>query len=318
MTQAILQRTDGAFEERGIDPVQLPQLLGGPTAFVWLDLDDPANVGPLRDQLGLHELAIEDAQRGRQRPKLDQYEGHSFFVLYAARYDDGELFLHEINCFAGPRYLITVHRGAMPELEEVKQRWQNNERISHGPSRLLYALLDTVVDGYFPVIDRISDELDGLEASVFASRDQLTLQQLFARRKDLLALRRIIAPERDLLNMLLRGDLPLAHEQALPYLQDVYDHLLRQLEAIDLYRDLLSNVLDVYLSAASHSLNIVVRRLTALTLIVMVPTLIAGIYGMNFRYMPELEWSWGYYGALGLMALSAGLLALLFRWLRWL
>ena len=321
MIQVILHTVSDRQIQEPVSEAAIKEVLATPNNFLWLDLADPKEeeIALLGREFGFHELALEDVRRAGQRPKLDQYDSYYFLVLYTAKYEDEDLRLTELMLFVGDNYIVTAHSGDVPELEETKERWHHDRgQLRHGPSRLLYSLADTIGDSYFPLIDRISDELDDLETAIFDKPDQRLLQRLFAWRKDLLALRRIIAPERDVLNLLLRNDLQVLDERAEPYFQDVYDHLLRQLESIDLYRDLLAAALDAYLSVVSNDLNSVMRRLTALTVIVMVPTLIAGIYGMNFHFMPELTLPWGYFGALGLMAMVAAVLAFAFWRYRWL
>jgi len=316
-----LHAADGSFQEQ-VPPEQVGDLLRTPQHMLWLDLADPADqdIGFLRQQFGFHELALEDVRRGHQRPKVEEYEDHYFLVLYAARYEDHELRLSEIEVFVGPNYVVTVHRGPLLELGETKERWlRDHSQFGQEPGWLVYSLLDAIVDRCFPILDQLSDEMDDIEVAIFGRPDQSVLRRLFAQRRELLALRRVVAPERDVLNVLLRGDLSnVLDDRSRPYLQDIYDHLNRLLDSIDLQRDLLSNALDAYLSVVSNSLNMVMRRLTALTVIIMVPTLIAGVYGMNFRFMPELEWPVGYFGALGLMGTVAALLALVFWRSRWL
>jgi magnesium transporter len=168
---------------------------------------------------------------------------------------------------------------------------------------LIYLVLDATVDSYFPELDRLSDAIDALEDRVLSGEaDRRSLAELLELKRRLLDLRRVLAPMRDLANALLRRDVDLVSDKALPYYQDLFDHLVRVLDQLDLYRDLLATVVDARMTVASNSLNQIVKRLTAFTVILMVPTLIAGIYGMNFEYMPELSWPLGYAFALALMA----------------
>ncbi len=321
MIETTLHAADGSFQEQ-VPSEQIGELLKTSGHLLWLDLADAAtdeDIGFLRQQFGFHELALEDVRRGRQRPKVEEYEDHYFLVLYAVWYEDHELRLNEIEVFVGANYVVTVHRGPLSELGETRERWRrDHSQFGAEPGWLVYSLLDAIVDRYFPIVDQLSDEMDDIEGAIFSRPDQSVLRRLFAQRRELLALRRVVAPERDVLNVLLRGDLNVLDDRSRPYLQDIYDHLIRLLDSVDLQRDLLSNALDAYLSVVSNSLNMVMRRLTALTVIIMVPTLIAGVYGMNFRFMPELEWPVGYFGALGLMGMVAALLALVFWRSRWL
>ncbi len=257
---------------------------------------------------------------------------------------DDRVVLREISMFMGANWLITVHQEPIDELEEVEHRWQRNvEAItgqdvpgvdSNGPRPpappkaessngktpvapiendigiLLYSLLDTIVDNYFPVIDSVVDRVEALEEQIFERFNSDSLQSIFGLKKDLLALRKVLAPERDVLNVLTRRDLPIFKTHTLVYFQDVYDHVVRITDSIDTYRDLLSSALDSYLSMQSNRLNITVQTLTSASIILMVLSMITGIYGTNFDNIPELHFKYGYFGMLGLMiAVAIGLYA---------
>jgi magnesium transporter len=184
---------------------------------------------------------------------------------------------------------------------------------------LVYRLVDATVDGYFPAVDSVAERSEDIEERMFsAASGPRTLQEIFALKKDLLHLRKVTAPSRDVLNVLLRRDLGLCGWEYVPYFQDVYDHTVRVIDSLDTYQDLLSSAVDIYLSLVSNNVNQAVKTMTAITAILMVLALIAGIYGMNFQDMPELRWPFGYAWALGLMATSAVGLWLLFRRIRWL
>lgn len=183
---------------------------------------------------------------------------------------------------------------------------------------LLYSLLDSIVDNYFPVMDNIVERVESLEEQIFEHYNERALHSVFGLKKDLLALRRVLAPERDVLNVLTRRDLPIFHDSTLVYFQDIYDHVVRLTDSIDTYRDLLSSALDSYLSMQSNRLNITVQTLTSASIILMTLSLIAGIYGMNFANIPELQWQYGYFGVLGLMVGIAVLLFFFFRRKGWL
>jgi magnesium transporter len=285
---------EGAFE--GID-----RLVSRRNTLVWLDIGNPtaSDLELLKQEFGLHELAVEDLRKRRQRPKIDTYEGHHVVVAYEAlpagdplrAFDLGELHL-----FAGRGFLISVHWGPSPVVESVRARFQHRtSAIGHGAGWLLYAVLDTTVDGYFPLLDRISEDIDRLEDRILAgSGNAVLLREVLGLKRQLLELRRILGPMRDVANQLLRRDVEILDDEALPYYQDLYDHLVRVLDSLDLYRDLTASTLDAYESVTTNNLNQVVKRLTAVTVLLMVPTLIAGIYGMNFFFMPELELRYGY------------------------
>ncbi len=305
---------------------ELDAIIAEPRHLLWIDLEDPADRDfmLLQQEFGFHPLAIEDARRRHERPKLDIYEDYLFLVFYAARSSESDqLFTtQELSLFIGRNYLVTVHHEPCPEIDAIAERWrQQADQMAEAKQRvalLLYTLLDTVVDNYFPILDALAERTDRLEEAIFEGRDRGALEELFRLRKGLLALRRVVGPERDVLNLLTRRDIELLGPETAVYFQDVYDHILRVTDAIDTYRDLLASALDAYLSVVSNNLNQVMRTLTAWSIILMSLALIAGIYGMNFVNMPELRLSWGYYAALaGMAALGLGLFAL-FKRIDWL
>jgi len=288
-------------------------------SLVWLDLERPSDkeFELLAREFNLHPLAIEDIRKPHQRPKVDEYEELRLIVLFdvrAASQGHG-LALQELDIFVGPNYLITVHARPIHAITELRERWRHNPAMVE-PSPLgflLYHLADTLVDGYFPVVDGLENEIEQIEERLFESFDKSVLRDIFALRRDLIQLRKVLGPERDAFILLSRRDIPIADKTTAPYFSDVVDLLLRLTDTVDTFRDLLGAALDSYLSIQSNSLNEIMKRLTALTVIVMVPTLIAGIYGMNFHHIPELEWEYGYPYAVALM-LGTALAAILFFW----
>jgi magnesium transporter len=240
-------------------------------------------------------------------------------VMYAAgRTASGSMDLREVAIFVGRKFLVTAHRGVLPEIEECIQRWKTASGIpSDSIAVPLYSLLDTVVDGYFPLVDSMAETYEDLEDSIFAGAGVPHAGDLFEHKKEMLTLRRVLTAERDALNQLLRQDLRILPDSSIIYFQSVYDHVVRLVETVDTYRDLLSSAMDMHLSVVSNRLNQVMKTLTVVSTILMSASLIAGIYGMNFQYMPELHWRYGYFAALGLMALVASLLYSVFKRLRW-
>lgn len=302
--------------QRVIDPHEISDLLPNDGNVIWLDIQDPTlgDLELLRREFGFHELALEDVAKQHQRAKVDQYDGYYFVVFYAIEPDT----LREVNLFIGENYVVTIHRGELPAISETVERWQQNrDKLQHGIGLLVYSLMDAIVDGYFPVVDGIAERVDEIEQEIFRRASRESLEDVFALKKRLLSLRRILVPERDVMNVLARRDQPIFGEEVTVYFQDVYDHLLRVVESVDLYRDQLSSTLDAYLSMASNRLNETMKRMTAFATILMSVTLVASIYGINFEYMPELNWPLGYAWALGLMATVAGGLAAIFRKLDW-
>ena len=283
-----------------------------PEHVVWLDIASPTaeDLALLRDEFGVHPLALEDLEKRRQRAKLDTYAEQQMIVAYEVL-DPSEVDrafdLGELHLFAGTGYLVSVRWQASAAIEEVDRRFRERpDGVARTPGTLVYAILDAAVDGYFPLLDRLSDRIEDLEGKILAGKQTgaSTLRPILGLKRELLELRRTLSPQRDVANALLRRDLPLVDDLSAPYFQDLYDHLIRVLDQLDLQRDLLASALDANLSVTSNNLNAVMKRLTAFTVILMVPTLIAGVYGMNFRFMPELSSPLGYPFSLAVMAAS--------------
>ncbi|HET7275543.1 MAG TPA: magnesium/cobalt transporter CorA [Longimicrobiaceae bacterium] len=289
---------------------------------IWIDLSNPgeAEAAYLREELGFHPLAVEDCIRGRQRPKLDRYHGYFFLVAYSAGINEERkrMALNEFHLFLGANYIVTVHDHRVDEVKNIVARWRTDPRIFRDVGSLAHALLDSIVDDYFPVLEHYSESAELLEASVFDMSARGNMQKILGLRHELVLLRRVVAPMRDVVSSLVRRDLPFLRPELLPYFQDVHDHCVRVTEEIDALREILAALLDAQLSNASNRLNQTLRIMTAWSIILMSMTLVAGIYGMNFDFMPELGWRWGYFGALALMAVIGGSLVAFFRRWDWL
>ncbi|HEY7738593.1 MAG TPA: magnesium/cobalt transporter CorA [Candidatus Limnocylindria bacterium] len=269
--------------------------------LVWLDVGDPTaeDIELLKREFDLHDLAIEDLRKRRQRPKVDTYPGHHVVIAYEPLPPGDpmrEFDLGELHLFAGRGFLVSVHWGGSPVVESVQERFRHRAAaVAANAGWLLYAVLDTAVDGYFPLLDRISEDIDALEDRILEGRGNTALlREILNLKRQLLELRRVLGPMRDVANTLLRRDVEILDDEALPYYQDLYDHLVRVLDSLDLYRDLVAATLDAHETVTTNNLNQIVKRLTAVTVLLMVPTLIAGIYGMNFFFMPELQLQYGY------------------------
>jgi magnesium transporter len=316
VSRVLVHHAEGGFEA-AIPLESISDCIEDHQKIVWVDIQDPTDedVELLRCEFGFHELALEDVIRRNERPKLDLYDGYCFLVFYAVRRGRAD----EIELFVGENYLVTVHTGPVPEIDVTVERWQlNADRLGHGIAVVVYSLLDAIVDGYFPVIDEITEQVEAIEMAMFEQGGENRQKEVFALKRELLNLRRLIAPEREVLNTLIRREEPILGAHTLPYFQDIYDHLIRITDAVDLVRDQLSSLLDVQLAVVSNRLNWVMKRMAALATILMSVNLVASNYGMNFHYMPELERPWGYAWALGVMLTVGVSLTLLFRRIDWL
>ncbi|MCX6022028.1 MAG: magnesium transporter CorA family protein, partial [Chloroflexi bacterium] len=267
-------------------------------------------------------LALEDAYKQHQRPKVDTYPDFLFIVAYSlaiASQEAGEcdVRLDEIAIFFGANYLVTVHRGPLRVLDEAAGRWREvRSRLGDNVAALLYALLDSVVDDYFPAIDTLTDVLDSIEEQMIDHFDRSVSLRLLALRRHLITVRRVLAPERDALNALMRHDGELLPRNVEPYIMDVYDHLLRVLDTVDTTREQLAGDLDVYMSALSNNLNQVMKTLTAISAVLMTAGLVTGFYGMNVAY-PGRDTDAGFWWSAALIVVPAAVLAGLFKRLGW-
>lgn len=301
---------------------QIGVLRNDESNVLWVDVADPteADWGHLQREFNFHRLAIEDCQNAHQRPKIEDYHGYYFIVLYEAELTEtNDLRMRELNMFLGPNYVVTVHRPPIKAITEGERLWRNWTDLAElGAGLLAYLIMDAVVDQYFPILDALSECMDDLEDRLFNDNKEETVEDIFQIKKQLLQMRRSVSPLRDVFNILLRREHPIFPREVSYYFQDIFDHLIRVADTIDNLRDLLGSTMDVYLSLQGNRMNMVMKRLTALSTILMSAALISGIYGMNFQHMPELGWQYGYYGALGLMALLALALFIFFRWIKWL
>lgn len=320
------------------DPARISDAIANRDHTVWVDIAAPTDEEwrCLKDEFHFHPLSLEDVERRHQRPKIDVYPDYYFLVVYAIAYRDGSenadstgagaadpdpdaptLDTRELAIFLGSNFIVTVHVEPIAEIDEVWNHWQRRtEVIGSDVGALLHVLLDHLIDAYFPIIDRMAERIEDMEEKLFDHFDPSALAEIFALKKDLLALRRIVAPERDVLNVLLRRDPPILTEHAVLFFQDVYDHTLRVLDSIDTYRDLLSSALDAYLSVQSNNLNEVMRRLTVISTIFLPLTFITGFFGMNFTKLP-----FGSPILLGVslvvMVLTPVVMVAYFRWRGW-
>jgi magnesium transporter len=295
--------------------------LVNPGGFVWVALKDPTEeeLRSLQEEFNLHELAIEDARHGHQRPKIEEYGAALFVVLQMVEWPGDDLLTGEVAIFVGPRYIVTVRRGAQHGFSEVRRRCeQEPELLRHGPAYVLYALMDTVVDRYFPVLDRITPEIETIEERIFSgSTSRAQIEALYTLKRKLLILDHATGPLLEVASKLHGGRVPPICAGLHDYFRDVYDHLLRLKQSLDNLRDMVATAASLNLSLITISDSEVTKRLAAYAALVAVPTMVAGIYGMNFAHMPELQWRWGYPAALASMVVIDLYLVYRFRQAKW-
>jgi magnesium transporter len=270
-----------------------------------MDVQDPgpAELSMLLEEFGFHPLALERVATGHQRPKVDEYKGHMFVVMYAVvpSTDASEPSTVEVDLFIGRNYLVSVHRGRVPVLEDALGRWtRGGAMLREGLGFLLYTVMDAIIDAYFPIIDAIEEELAETESDLFAQRHQKKdVQRLLELKRGLFTLWHLLQPLRERFHLFLRRDQPIFSANTLVYFQDVYDHIQRILDVVDTERDMVTSALDAHLTVISNQLNATMRTLTVITVIVAVAGSVFGAWGMNFSAIPLSEAPWGFWVVLG-------------------
>jgi len=312
---------DGSGKTRDVGHDEVREILKEEGSLVWLNVSRSAEkLQEVGEKFGFHGLAIEDATDSQERPKATVYHDHVFILFYGLSSSNDRVETYPISIFVGKNYVVTVTDRSEANLKEVASRWHDfNDSIEdRSPGTLAYALLDALVDAYFLVIDEMGDRIDLLETGLVEQTLHQPQRMIHDVRMELLELRRVIGPEREVVNTLLRRDVPIFDGTVTTYMEDVYDHILRVIDWIDTYRDVLSNLSDLQISIASHRLNQTMRTMTGWSIIFMATTLIAGIYGMNFDNMPELTWRFGYPASLLAMLGLGGGIFYYFRRREWL
>ena len=268
-------------------------------AFVWIGLYEPTEeeFESVRREFDLHKLAVEDAIKAHQRPKLEIYGDSVFVVLKPARYDEAKelVELGELMLFIGDGFVVSVRHGEVRELSGVRRDLEDRQDLLRcGTGAVLHAVLDRVVDDYAPVIAALDSDIDEVEAEVFSASGRSPAERIYNLKREVVEFHRALAPLVDPLERLMQGRIPFVHEALLPYFRDVYDHLVKAVDQTNAFRDMLTSVLAANLTQVSVRQNEDMRRISAWVAIAAVPTMVAGIYGMNFEHMPELDWRYGY------------------------
>jgi magnesium transporter len=301
---------------------QIHLFVNEPDCFVWVALADPepAELEAMQTEFGLHELAVEDARHGHQRPKIEEYGQSLFVVLQVLEASDGELNVGEVAIFVGKNYVLSVRRRVERGFADVRERCEREpELLQHGSGYVLYALMDAVVDRYFPILDALETQLEDIEERIFASQTtRVNVEDLYELKRRLMILKHAAEPLLDATARLFGGRVPQLCTGLQEYFRDVYDHLLRLNQSIDSERDMVTTAISVNLSLITIQENEVVKRLAAYGALVAVPTMIGGIYGMNFDDMPELRSPYGYPVTLAVIAAIDAYLFYRFRKAKWL
>ena len=293
-----------------------------PDCFVWVALKDPTQteLEEMRDEFGLHELAVEDARHGHQRPKIEEYGNSLFAVLQTIEIKGDELQVGEVDIFVGPNYILSVRLHSERGFTEVRARCEREPHLlKHGAAYVFYALMDAVVDRYFPILDALESELEQIEEQTFLSNTaRSNIEALYALKRRLMTLKHAVDPLMEAVSKLYGGRVPQICSGMGEYFRDVFDHLQRLHATIEGIRDMQTTAIQVNLGMISLNETEVTKKLAAWAAIIGVPTMIAGIYGMNFKNMPELEWVWGYPVSVAVMVAIDIWLYFQFKKVKWL
>ncbi|AWB92367.1 magnesium/cobalt transporter CorA [Aeromicrobium chenweiae] len=302
---------DGVRETTPHDSTSLDAALAGlgEDEFLWIGIANPTSkeLHRVADSLSLHPLAVEDALEAHQRPKVERYADHTFMSIRTVSYSDDDITTHEVNLFLGANYLLTVRHGG-PEMRDARKAAESMiDQLSHGPTAALYAVVDSIVDHYEDVAAELETDVQEVESSVFSAERSNDSTRIYRLKRETLEFRRAVFPLREPIHRFATSSAP---ETARPYFRDIGDHLDRAAEAIDSIDHLLDNALNAHLAQLSVQQNEDMRKLTAGATLFAVPTAIAGVYGMNFEHMPELNWTYGYPAC---MVVIAGLCLYIYR-----
>jgi len=304
----------GKLYAEGFAIADVSEYLADPARTVWFDVctPDTADLEAIREELGLHDLAVEDVLQPGQRPKLDHYPEHLFVVVYSLDFDSasGRLRGHELGMFVTRNALVTVRADDGFAIDEVVKRWDDSPGLAgSGVAFLLHGVLDYAVDTHFDAVQALDNEIDGLEDQLLdeGATDSALQRRTFELRKSLVMLRRLAMPMREVVNTLMRRDLAVVDQATTPYFQDVYDHVLRVAEWTDSLRDLLTNIFETQLTMRGNRQNVIMKKVTSWAAIIAVPTAVTGFYGQNLPY-PGFQQHWGFW--LSTMVIVAGSVAL--------
>jgi magnesium transporter len=323
MITSFHRRPDGSVA-RDVSFDVMREALASAEGLLWVDLEEatPEEGTLLKDVFRFHQLAIDDCYNGRVDPaKIDDYGDHIFIVAQAIRYvaRTEQLRTTEVDLFIGKNYVVSFHEFALPFVDDLRRRCENDgPELTRGPDMMAHALLDRLVDEYLPAVEELDKTLDDLEESALSQPQSDFLSQILLLKRNVQGLRRTIIPQRDVINRIVRGEFPhVIREESLVYFRDIYDHVVRVEQLVESVRDLADGVLSTYLSSVNNRMNEVMKTFAVITGVFLPLTLIASIYGMNFENMPELEWEYGYFIILAVMA-SVGIgLAVFFRLRKW-
>ena len=321
----LLDYDENAFREKELSTIEECLPFRDSPTVTWINIDGLHQVEiveALGQHFDLHPLVMEDIVHTGQRPKMEDYENTLFIVLKMLRYneDSQQIDEEQVSLILGPTWVISFQEKEGGVFDPIRERIRNNRgRIRKmGADYLAYALMDAIVDHYFILLEKIGDRVEILGEELVEKPNPKTLEEIHALKRELLFMRKSVWPLREVISGLQRGESTLFEEHTTIYLRDVYDHSIQVIDTVETFRDMISGMLDIYLSSVSNRMNEVMKVLTIIATIFIPLTFVAGIYGMNFQFMPELSWSWGYFGALGVMGLVVVGMILYFKRKKWL
>ena len=313
------------FQERQVKKIEECFPFKVTPTVTWVNIDGIHQIDII-EKIGkhfdLHHLILEDILNTTQRPKFEDYESHIFIVLKMLRYADDkqQVQSEQVSLVLGPNFVISFQESIGDVFEQIRDRIrQAKGRVRKmGSDYLAYTLLDAIVDGYFSILEKSGEKIESMEEQLVTNPTDKILQQIHSLKREMIFLRRSVWPLRELISGLQRSESHLITEPTGVYLRDVYDHTIQVIDTVESFRDMVSGMLDIYLSSISNRMNAVMKVLTIIATIFIPLTFLAGIYGMNFKYMPELEWRWGYALVLTVMVAVAAVMLIYFRRKKWL
>ncbi len=313
------------FEEKEVKTVEECFSFKDKATVTWINVDgvhDSEVISKIGGHFGIHPLILEDIMNTAQRPKLEDMCDYIFIVLRMLNYEGKKkaVLSEQISLIVGPNFVISFQEREGDVFDPVRERIRTGKgRLRKmGPDYLAYVLIDAIVDNYFLILEKLGEQVEFLEEEIVSNPGRKTIQALHALKREMIYLRKSVWPLREVISGLERSGSSLIKESTDIFLRDVYDHTIQVIDTIETYRDMLSGMLDIYLSSVSNRMNEIMKVLTIIATIFIPLTFIVGIYGMNFEYMPELRWRWGYFAVLGLMVAVGVFMVLFFRKKRWL
>lgn len=319
----VVEYTPDTYREEELTSLEVCPVLGDEGTVTWLDINGLhhlQNLQKLGECFALHPLVLEDILNTNQRPKIEDYGDYLYLVLKTLTYheEQGEVHSDQVSLILGRNFVLSLHENDEAIFSNIRERLKAKGRIRRtGADYLAYSLMDLVVDHYYVILEQLGETIEDLEEELISRPRSQTLHQIHRLKRTMITLRRSVWPLREVLSQLERRESPLIQEGTALYLKDVYDHAIQVIDTVETFRDMLSGMLDVYLSSISNRLNEIMKVLTIIATIFIPLTFIAGVYGMNFEYMPELKWRWGYFAILALMAMIGGVMLFFFRKRKW-